>query len=142
MFYSNFFETFCSMFIRFLVFCLLNSWHFIILVLFQSTFIDFFTKFCTGSCYWILCSSVSHFVETSYLTFIGLNWLVATWCVIWICGISKQITKWLHMCICECLYVCGYMYVCMCICVYTYIYIYLCIYVYIYIYVIRIFFFV
>ena len=67
------------------------------------------------------------------------NWLVATWCKIWVWGFSKQITNsFTCVSICVCRYMCLYMYVhvsvdicymyvcmCMCVCVYIYVYIYI-----------------
>ena len=86
------------------------------------------------------------------------NWLIATWCGIWVWGFSKQITNsftCVYMCVYMCLYVCvclnvcackcGYMCICicvyvcvcmcLCICMYLYIYVYVCMYVYMHIYI-------
>ena len=74
---------------------------------------------------------------------LGLNWLVATWCGIWLWGISKEITNsftyvYMYVFVCGWLYVCVYLhvYVYVFVCVYIYIYVCVCVYyVYIYIYI-------
>ena len=95
---------------------------------FNSLLLTFITGFCSG----IPCSSISHFVETSYLTFIPFNWLVATWCKIWVWGFSKQITN-SFTCVYMCVYICAYMYVCvyMCMCVSVDVYVCMCVCVYV-----------
>ena len=72
------------------------------------------------------------------LLFKGLNWLVATWCGIWMWEISKQITV-LRMCVCMC--VSMFVVICMCLCVRINMYVYVCgdlcgcIYVYTYVWI-------
>ena len=136
---------FCSLYLSFFMFFFCTAfYHFNLLLL------TFITGFCLG----IPCSSISHFVETSYLTFIEFNWLVASWCEIWAWGFSKQIKNsftcgymcvyiymYLYVYACKC-DIC-YMYVCVCVCVFVYIHVYMyicvcvyvctCMYVYMYI---------
>ena len=80
---------------------------------FNSLLLTFITGFCSG----IPCSSVSHFVETSYLTFIAIQ---LTGChvmryLVW--RFSKQITNSLHVFICVYIYVpiCMCVFICMCV---------------------------
>ena len=98
----------------------------------------------TGFCSEISCSSVSHFVKTSHLTFIGIQ--LTGYHVMWNLGVGNLETDYKHftcvyMCVFVCvwLYVCVYMYVYMYVYVYVYVYIYvhvyICIYMYIYIYI-------
>ena len=122
------------------------------------SFLSFLFTFITGFCSGIPWSSVSHFVGTSYLTFIAIQ---LTGCHVMqhlAVGILETDCKQFYMCLYVCVYICACMYVCvgvpicvyvvcMCRCVYVYvcmhIYIYICIcicayvciYAYIYIYI-------
>ena len=105
-------------------------YHFSIIL---STFIDFFAGFWSG----IPCSSVSHFVGTSYLTFIGIQ---LTGCYVMRdlgMGYLGTDYKQCYICVyvCVCMYVCMRMCMCICMCLYMYVCIYVCIYIYIYIYI-------
>ena len=76
---------------------------------------------------------------------LGLNWLVATWCGIWLWGISKEITNsftYVYMYVFVCGWLCMCVFACVCICVRMRVYIYMCVYVctmYIYIYIYKLY---
>ena len=103
---------------------------------FNSLLLTFITGFCSG----IPCSSISHFVETSYLTFIAIQ---LTGChVMRDLGVGILETELvLHVLICVCVYICAYMYMrvsgyMLYVCVYVYVcmsicaYVCVCIYIY------------
>ena len=128
-----FMETFSSIFFVFVfvfLFVKFKAFYHLSIIL-----IHFYWLFFTGSSSGIHCSSVSHFVETSYLTLIGIQLTGCHMMQEFGCGESRnRLQTVLHMCICVgalCVYVYVYMYVY--IVVYIYIYIYMYIYMYIYI---------
>ena len=101
--------------------------------------------FITGFFSAIICSSVSHFVETSYLTFIAIQ-LTGSHVMRHLCERNletdyKQFPICVYLCVYKCvfMYMYGHMYVhisvYICVCVYVYICIYVCVYVCIYLYI-------
>ena len=87
----------------------------------------------------ISCSNISHFIETSYLTFTAIQ---LTGCYVMRdlgVGILETGYKQFYMCLYVCVYICAYINVSvsvdicyMYVCMYIYIYIYICMYIYIY----------
>ena len=99
----------------FLFFRLINSSRFFIVVSFEFTFIDFFT----GFCFEIPCSSVSHFVETSYCTFIAIKVTGSHVMQDLSVGNLETNDKQFSICLYMCFYACGYMYMFMWTCIRT-----------------------